>query len=328
MIRSTLSAVRSALNLILAPRRTAQVLAVTLSSALVITSAVEPARAGLAAAPQLPEFVKALKPSPQLGYLENYFQGQTKNPVVLIQDLHCNYGVQKKIAGLLKFLQPKVTSADKPMVVGIEAAWKDIDTGYGRKYDAAIRDKAGNALMKLAEMKGTEYFAMTSDKPVQLTGIDEETRYAVHRTLVQKSASVRLRLAHKLDEMQTALAESKDSAPRTLKKVWQAEEKFENANPETIAGIKKFGNWLKKFSLRTMVFALKFCAYLLFSIILLIFFETIGIYGNTIPKAKIEETRFYFLIAGFFLDLAFEVTDNYFKNKKATKRLYEQKSNL
>src|SRR5258708_27233054 len=49
------------------------------------------------------------------------FRSKSENPVVLIQDLHANYGVQKKIVGLLEHLQPAVASESRPMVLGIEA---------------------------------------------------------------------------------------------------------------------------------------------------------------------------------------------------------------
>src|SRR5580765_314060 len=69
-----------------------------------------------------PGFVKALTPASHLGFVDSFYQGQTENPVILIQDLHANYGVQKKIYGMLRQLQPKIAHQDKPMIVGVEAA--------------------------------------------------------------------------------------------------------------------------------------------------------------------------------------------------------------
>ncbi len=255
MIRALLSNLQSVVNSIfnLKPasvymRAATRSLALALSAAMIGSSVAQPVQAAMAASPQLPEFVRTLTPPSRLGYLENYFQGETKKPVILIQDLHCNYGVQKKIVGLLRYLQPKVALGDKPMVVGVEATWKDEDFSYTRPYDLKIREKAGDVLMKLAELKGTEHFAMTSEKPVRLAGIDDEKHYLVHRTLVRKSADIRLRLAHKLDELQAVLAESKDKAPRSIRKLWKVEEKFEKGEMGLLElarelGVEKIANY-------------------------------------------------------------------------------------
>src|SRR4051794_21267343 len=65
-------------------------------------------------APTLPPQFK-LVPPPNLGQVSDYFNApdaaQKKTPiVVLIQDLHVNYGVQKNIAGILDFLSAKLGS--------------------------------------------------------------------------------------------------------------------------------------------------------------------------------------------------------------------------
>src|SRR5207245_2255794 len=78
-------------------------------------------------APATPDFVKALTPPSHLGFLDPYYQGSTQKPVVLIQDLHANYGVQKKIYGILNNLGPKITQGGRPIVIGLEGAWGDID---------------------------------------------------------------------------------------------------------------------------------------------------------------------------------------------------------
>src|SRR5437867_1264757 len=108
-----------------------KLLSLFISASLLISSFTETARAfGPAAAPSIPDFVRALTPPTHLGFVDSYYQGQTKNPVILIQDLHANYGVQKKIIGILQHLQPHVAQGGRPMVIGIEAAWGDIDLSF------------------------------------------------------------------------------------------------------------------------------------------------------------------------------------------------------
>jgi hypothetical protein len=46
-------------------------------------------------------------PPSRLGFLTGTFQGASDKTVVLIQDLHVNYGVQKSINGLLSYYAGK-----------------------------------------------------------------------------------------------------------------------------------------------------------------------------------------------------------------------------
>src|SRR5438105_9957048 len=93
-----------------------QVLSILTSATLLIPSFTGSASAiGASAAPAMPDFVKALTPPERIGYVDSFYQGQTEHPVVLIEDLHANFGVQKKIEGLLEYLQPKTAPTGRPM---------------------------------------------------------------------------------------------------------------------------------------------------------------------------------------------------------------------
>lgn len=173
-----------------------------------------------------PDFVKAFTPPASLGYITDSYKGQTDKPVILIQDLHANYGVQKKIMGLLEFLQPKVSSPEKSMVLGVEGDWGEIDNRWFREKPVAVRKKAGDFLLKHAEIHGMELFAGLSDAPVKLIGIENPDDYLVHRSLFNKSLRARLQLANILDQLRHAVSFSKSDAPRALKRLWRMEESF------------------------------------------------------------------------------------------------------
>jgi hypothetical protein len=81
-------------------KNTTKTLAVILNLALVGTSFADVGMPGVAANAEMPDFAKALVPPSQLGFLDSSYTGQTDKPVILIQDLHANYGVQKKIEGI------------------------------------------------------------------------------------------------------------------------------------------------------------------------------------------------------------------------------------
>lgn len=182
------------------------------------------------AAPQIPGFVRALRPPVHLGFLDSWYQGQSKAPVVLIQDLHANYGVQKKIYGLLKYLQPKVAPSGRPMVVGIEAAWGDLDLGFIRKESKELREAVGEFFLKEAEITGMEHFTAMSEEPVRLVGIDNPADYILHRDLFRKSLIARMNLAYKVDKLRFLIAQSKGKAPQAIKRIWKIEENFRSGN--------------------------------------------------------------------------------------------------
>ncbi len=198
-------------------------LAITLNLALVGSSYADVP--GASAAPKMPDFVQPFVPPTSLGYVTNFFKGQTENPVILIQDLHANLGVQKKIAGMLDFLQPKV-AASGPMVVGVEGAWGTVDLSPITKQQPKVRDAVSNFLLKEAEMSGMEYFAALSKTPVTLSGIENPQDYIVHVKLFQKSLAARLKLAHKLNQLRSIVNVARGKAPRELKRLWRIEEDF------------------------------------------------------------------------------------------------------
>jgi hypothetical protein len=198
-------------------------LAMLINLSLVSTSF---AGLGTPAVPAMPDFAKALTPPNQLGYIESTFKGSTERPVVLIQDLHANYGVQKNIEGLLNFLQPKVAQGNRPMVLGIEAAWGELDLSHIREQEKKVRATAGDILLKNAEITGMDNFVALSEAPVKYVGIDNQEDYLLHRELLRKSLFARLKLARKVEALRSAITVSKSDAPAALKKVWKIEDEF------------------------------------------------------------------------------------------------------
>jgi hypothetical protein len=174
----------------------------------------------------MPDSFKALTPSPRLGYIDTFYQGSTEHPVVLIQDLHANYGVQKNIYGILQQLQPVVAQGDRKMTIGLEGAWGDIDLGFVRKETEKVRKNMGEFLMKEAEISGMEHFAAMSPTPVNLVGIENREDYMVHQELFQKSLAARLALAQKVDQLREAINDTKGKGSRALLRLWKISDDF------------------------------------------------------------------------------------------------------
>lgn len=201
-------------------------LAILLNLTLVGTSFADVGMAGAAAPAAMPDFVKALTPPEQLGYITDSFQGNTDKPVILIQDLHANYGVQKKILGLLKHFQTLIAGG-RSMTVGVEAAWGDIDTSSLKaEHSPQVVSAASDFLMKNAEFSGMDDFALTSPTPVHLVGIDNPDDYLVQVNQYRASIEARLALARKVKVLRDAVIQSKGEAPLALRHLWKIADSF------------------------------------------------------------------------------------------------------
>src|SRR5688572_14690585 len=115
-----------------------KLLSVLLSSSLIWTSADLAQAAAVAgeafiAPSNLPQF--RLIPPSQLGWISDYYNAPvSKNAsngplVILIQDLHANYGVQKNISDMLDFLRTRLsnTSSQLPFSLLMEGASGPVD---------------------------------------------------------------------------------------------------------------------------------------------------------------------------------------------------------
>lgn len=204
---------------------TSKILAVTLNLALVGSSFADVP--GVASsAPKGPDFLATFTPPQSLGYVTDSFKGNTDKPVVLIQDLHSNVGVQKKILGMLQYFQEKAIGKGKSMVLGMEGAWGPLNVDRFRNVEAKRRTAASDLLLNRAEISGMEYFAVENPEPVNFHGIENPKDYLVHLGLYQKSLLTRLHLAKKIDTLRKATQSNKKEAPRSLRKLWSTEEDF------------------------------------------------------------------------------------------------------
>src|ERR1700733_6503583 len=108
----------------------------------------------------LPQF--RLIPPAKLGNIVDYYDAPSQPLVILIQDLHANYGVQKNIAGVLEFLTSRLSSSaasgggsmdprqghsgmtnEVPFAVAVEGASGPIDSSVMALFpDAKIKEAA------------------------------------------------------------------------------------------------------------------------------------------------------------------------------------------
>lgn len=100
-------------------------------------------------------------------------QGGAKT-VVAIQDLHCNYEVQRNISGLIDDL---VKNHGLKLIME-EGATGTVDTGIIRDFpDQTIKSAVSDYFMRQGRLTGADVFASTSRRPVFLKGLEDERLY-------------------------------------------------------------------------------------------------------------------------------------------------------
>src|SRR5258706_7345951 len=109
----------------------------------------------------------------------NFGQAQGPAPtqlVILIQDLHAHYGVQKNIAGLLDFLSDKLKKTrNPPSALAVEGASGPVDSSVMALFpDEKVKLAASDYLMREGELTGAEYFAIKRRLPKFLVGAENE----------------------------------------------------------------------------------------------------------------------------------------------------------
>jgi len=183
-----------------------------------------------AAPSNLPQF--KLIPPAKLGRIVDYFNGRTEvkglrtehdagsahsvhspqsSPlVILIQDLHANYGVQKNIAGLLDFLANRLKvsmGGFLPFALAVEGASGPIDSSLMALFpDEELKEKASQFLMREGELSGAEYFAIHHRIPQGLVGVENEKYYETHRNLFRRTLEDRRLLIQSLEPLKKDLA--------------------------------------------------------------------------------------------------------------------------
>ena|GEM_PF-6891592 len=135
--------------------------------------------------------------------------------IILIQDLHAHYGVQKNIAALLEFFQKKISVAPHPSLspsptlpfaVAVEGAEGPVDNSVLALFpDHNVRMAASDYLMREGELTGADYFAINHGLPRALIGVENNQYYTLNRELFRKTLSARSELVHTLQTIQNEL---------------------------------------------------------------------------------------------------------------------------
>ena len=108
--------------------------------------------------------------------------------IIHIQDAHCNYGAQTKIAEIVEYLN-KEYGIDK---VNLEGGAREYDLSpFTDIKDKALRLKASDHFVKEGLVNGAEYFAVNNPKKVTLWGIEDPKLYVENLYIYRNSVKNR-----------------------------------------------------------------------------------------------------------------------------------------
>jgi len=154
-----------------------------------------PSKAGKAGVPQAA--VKALNVGTfslpeDLGQIKDAWQSSSGRTIVHIQDAHCNYEAQHKIAEIIEYLNKNY---------GINVV--DLEGGAG-SYDLSVftgisdkpeREKASDHFVKEGMVSGAEYAAINNPEKLSLWGVEDADLYLdnlyIYRDSLQYSSRVK-----------------------------------------------------------------------------------------------------------------------------------------
>ncbi|MBU1087606.1 MAG: hypothetical protein KKD05_08865 [Candidatus Omnitrophica bacterium] len=112
----------------------------------------------------------------ELGFIKEIHvpKTPTEKMIINIQDLHCNYKAQKNIAGILAYL----TQTYGIKLISVEGGSGKIDTTFYQQLpDEKIKEQVADYFLREARINGTEYFAITTERPIALYGAEDAKYY-------------------------------------------------------------------------------------------------------------------------------------------------------
>ncbi|MDD5021615.1 MAG: hypothetical protein PHR82_05700, partial [Endomicrobiaceae bacterium] len=109
----------------------------------------------------------------QYGKITALSDNGSSTVVINIQDLHCDYSVQKNISNIIKEF-----AAQYPVQkIYVEGGVGKINTNWSKLIDDSYKDKVLDNLLKVGRLTGAEFYAITNNNKVPLFGIEDEKVY-------------------------------------------------------------------------------------------------------------------------------------------------------
>ncbi len=115
------------------------------------------------------------------GLIKAGFQGGNKT-IIYIEDLHCNYEVQKNIASMIGYLAKR----HGLKLVGVEGAFAELNPAVVREFPIRkTRESVSDYFVKQGKLSGAEHIAITGERRIQVAGIEPPELYQASRKAVK-----------------------------------------------------------------------------------------------------------------------------------------------
>ena len=120
-----------------------------------------------------------------IGRIQEQWAGARNDvlPVIIIQDSHANYEVQKNVIAFLNHLKnsnPHLNDASKnyQFKIGVEGASEELNLDFFRALpDENLRTQIMDLFMQQGKLSAPEYFAITQNQGAKLFGIEDASLY-------------------------------------------------------------------------------------------------------------------------------------------------------
>ncbi|MDP8299277.1 MAG: hypothetical protein P9L88_05185 [Candidatus Tantalella remota] len=109
-----------------------------------------------------------------LGMVRYIHKGNSDKVLIHIQDAHCNYPAQKKIAEILEYVNAEYGVKE----VNLEGGAGSYDLSvFTDIYDKGVREKVADYFVQWGRVNGAEFYALNNPNKVTLWGVEEPDLY-------------------------------------------------------------------------------------------------------------------------------------------------------
>jgi len=181
-----------------------RILSVLVVSVLTLESAVQPAQAALS---NPVAFAQLIPPSSMGELTASFSKNASANAVpdvVVIEDLHFNYSVQKNIARLLELLAAKKVLGAR---IAVEGTAGPVDNSLlSEMVSPQQRLELSDFLLRNGQITGTQFYSIMSQQPKLLEGIEDPLYFQANRAIFQKSYDARQQAVRRIHDLTARLS--------------------------------------------------------------------------------------------------------------------------
>ena len=135
--------------------------------------------------------------SDRYGKIVSYNDNLSSIVVINIQDLHCDYSVQKNIAVIIDEISKKYNIGD----VYVEGGIDRIDTSFFANINPKYKQNILERLLKDGKLTGTEYYSAMNGKTKLLKGVEEKDVYLTNIARLNDIISLKERMSSALSNV-------------------------------------------------------------------------------------------------------------------------------